>query len=87
MKPDIHPSYQPVVFGDASSGTEFLTRSTVTSTSTVQCSDRNGYPLVTVDIRRLRIRSGPGTGGWSTRGQGAAFRAQVRPLFTSPVSC
>lgn len=50
MKADIHPDYHPVVFRDSSSGTGFLTRSTITSTSTVLWSDGNTYPLVVVDI-------------------------------------
>ena len=33
MKANIHPDYHPVVFQDASTGTTFLTRSTVTSES------------------------------------------------------
>ena len=50
MKADIHPDYHPVVFQDASTGTTFLTRSTVTSDRTVQWSDGNTYPLVVVDV-------------------------------------
>ncbi len=34
MKPEIHPSYNPVVFLDTSSGTEFISRSTMTSDET-----------------------------------------------------
>jgi large subunit ribosomal protein L31 len=31
MKPGIHPEYRPVVFRDTSTGVQFLTRSTTTS--------------------------------------------------------
>lgn len=50
MKPGIHPDYHPVVFRDASTGKEFLTRSTITASATVEWSDGNVYPLVVVDI-------------------------------------
>ncbi|MFD9662028.1 type B 50S ribosomal protein L31 [Rhodococcus sp. NPDC059968] len=50
MKSDIHPNYHPVVFQDASTGTTFLTRSTVTSDRTVEWADGNTYPLVVVDV-------------------------------------
>ncbi|AWK74030.1 MULTISPECIES: type B 50S ribosomal protein L31 [Rhodococcus] len=50
MKPNIHPDYHPVVFQDASTGTTFLTRSTVTSDRTVEWADGNTYPLVVVDV-------------------------------------
>ncbi|MFT4041591.1 MAG: type B 50S ribosomal protein L31 [Gordonia sp. (in: high G+C Gram-positive bacteria)] len=50
MKPGIHPDYHPIVFRDASTGTQFLTRSTLTSSQTVQWSDGNTYPLVVVDV-------------------------------------
>ncbi|MGC4933935.1 type B 50S ribosomal protein L31 [Gordonia sp. DT30] len=50
MKPGIHPDYHPVVFRDASTGTQFCTRSTMTSATTVEWSDGNTYPLVVVDV-------------------------------------
>ncbi|WP_009478879.1 type B 50S ribosomal protein L31 [Rhodococcus sp. JVH1] len=50
MKANIHPDYHPVVFQDASTGTTFLTRSTVTSDRTTLWSDGNTYPLVVVDV-------------------------------------
>ncbi|MBC2644350.1 MULTISPECIES: type B 50S ribosomal protein L31 [unclassified Rhodococcus (in: high G+C Gram-positive bacteria)] len=50
MKPGIHPDYHPVVFQDASTGTAFLTRSTVTSDRTALWADGNTYPLVVVDV-------------------------------------
>ncbi|MFD9705094.1 type B 50S ribosomal protein L31 [Lentzea sp. NPDC059081] len=50
MKPGIHPDYHPVVFQDASTGRTFLTRSTATSSRTVEWEDGNSYPLLVVDI-------------------------------------
>lgn len=50
MKPDIHPDYHPVVIRDASTGTEFLTRSTAASDDTVTWHDGNVYPRITVDV-------------------------------------
>jgi large subunit ribosomal protein L31 len=50
MKKDIHPDYRLVVFQDTSSGTSFLTRSTIASTDTVTWDDGNEYPLAKVEI-------------------------------------
>ena len=50
MKPDIHPSYRPVVFQDTSSGEMFLTRSTIDTADTVEWTDGNTYPLAKVEI-------------------------------------
>ncbi|MEP9394297.1 type B 50S ribosomal protein L31 [Gordonia sp. VNK1] len=50
MKPGIHPDYHPVVFRDASTGKQFLTRSTIESDISVEWSDGNTYPLVVVDV-------------------------------------
>jgi large subunit ribosomal protein L31 len=53
MKPGIHPVYHPVVFQDATTGTAFLTRSTLTSAGTVEWQTPDGvcvYPLVIVDV-------------------------------------
>lgn len=53
MKPGIHPDYRPVVFKDATTGTSFLTRSTATTSQTVEWETPHGvrtYPLVVVDI-------------------------------------
>lgn len=50
MRKDIHPDYHPVVFRDAAAGFAFLTRSTVTSTTTVLWHDGQTYPVVDVDI-------------------------------------
>jgi large subunit ribosomal protein L31 len=53
MKPDIHPDYHAVVFQDATTGATFLTRSTITSTRTIEWETRTGvhsYPLVVVEV-------------------------------------
>jgi len=50
MKPDIHPTYRFVVFQDQSSGTSFLTRSTIETGETVTWEDGNTYPLVNLEI-------------------------------------
>lgn len=50
MRKAIHPPYHPVVFRDASTGDEFLTRSTATSDVTIAWSDGRTYPLITVDV-------------------------------------
>ncbi|MFE2755320.1 type B 50S ribosomal protein L31 [Actinosynnema sp. NPDC059335] len=50
MKQGIHPDYHPVVFRDQATGKAFLTRSTATSTRTIDWEDGNTYPLITVDI-------------------------------------
>ncbi|MFC4029991.1 type B 50S ribosomal protein L31 [Streptomyces polygonati] len=49
MKPDIHPAYGPVVFRDRSAGFAFLTRSTMTSATTVVWEDGRTYPVVDVE--------------------------------------
>ncbi|WP_433199049.1 type B 50S ribosomal protein L31 [Nocardia sp. CA-107356] len=50
MKTGMHPDYHPVVFEDSSTGKRFLTRSTATSTRTVEWVDGNTYPLLVVDV-------------------------------------
>ena len=50
MKRTIHPDYRPVVFQDAAADFRFLTRSTLTSTRTVEWEDGRTYPLVDVDV-------------------------------------
>ncbi len=49
MKPDIHPPYREVVFLDQSSGTTFLTRSTITTSDTTTI-DGVEYPLSKLEI-------------------------------------
>ncbi|MBJ7384981.1 MAG: type B 50S ribosomal protein L31 [Mycolicibacterium sp.] len=53
MKPGVHPDYHPVVFQDSNTGTVFLTRSTVTSSRTMEWETADGirtYPLVVVEV-------------------------------------
>lgn len=50
MKPGIHPDYHPVVFRDSSTGSEFLTRSTLTSEATTTWTDGRTYPLRVVEV-------------------------------------
>lgn len=50
MKPDIHPNYRPVVFQDTSSDFQFLTKSTIETTDTIEWDDGNTYPLAKVEI-------------------------------------
>ncbi|WP_449065271.1 type B 50S ribosomal protein L31 [Planomonospora algeriensis] len=50
MKKGIHPDYRPVVFRDPSADFAFLTRSTITSTKTVEWEDGKTYPVVDVDV-------------------------------------
>lgn len=53
MKPGIHPHYHPVVFQDANTGAVFLTRSTLTSSRTIDWKTPTGlrtYPLVVVEV-------------------------------------
>jgi large subunit ribosomal protein L31 len=49
MKPGIHPDYHPVVFQDATTGEVFITRSTITSSRTIEWQGQT-YPLVVVDV-------------------------------------
>jgi large subunit ribosomal protein L31 len=50
MKADIHPKYRPVVFQDMSSGTSFVTRSTIVTNDTVVWEDGETYPMAKVEI-------------------------------------
>ncbi|SDQ92483.1 type B 50S ribosomal protein L31 [Pseudarthrobacter chlorophenolicus] len=50
MKSDIHPKYAAVVFNDRASGTKFLTKSTVSSSKTIEWEDGNTYPVIDVEI-------------------------------------
>lgn len=49
MKSGIHPVYREVVFQDSSTGTQFLTRSTIRTEKSTEYEGRT-LPLVTVDI-------------------------------------
>lgn len=53
MRSDIHPDYHPAVFHDATTGAQFLTRSTITSSRTIEWETDAGartYPLVVVEV-------------------------------------
>ena len=49
LQKGIHPEYREVVFVDSSTGTKFLTRSTIKTEKTGEYEGKK-YPLVTVDI-------------------------------------
>lgn len=49
MKPGIHPEYRPIVFRDRSTNWTLLTRSTMTSDTTIEV-DGVEYPVVDVDV-------------------------------------
>ena len=50
MRPGIHPAYEPIVFRDKAADVAFLTRSTMTSTETIEWEDGSTYPVVDVDV-------------------------------------
>jgi large subunit ribosomal protein L31 len=50
MKKEIHPDYRPIVFYDTSSEFKFLTKSTMSSSETVEWEDGNTYPMVKVEV-------------------------------------
>jgi large subunit ribosomal protein L31 len=53
VKPGIHPDYHPVVFQDANTGKQFLTRSTLTSPRTIAWEMPDGVrelPLIVVEV-------------------------------------
>ena len=54
MKPDIHPTYGPVVFRDQTTGETFLTRSTLAGQAkrmpSITWTDGTTYPLVNADV-------------------------------------
>lgn len=49
MKPGTHPEYRPIVFRDRSTNWTLLTRSTMTSDTTIEV-DGVEYPVVDVDV-------------------------------------
>jgi large subunit ribosomal protein L31 len=49
VKKDAHPAYEPVVFRDSTTGDMFLTRSTRTSSRTVEYEGAT-YPVVDVEV-------------------------------------
>ncbi len=50
MKPAIHPPYAPVIFRDKSAGFTMLTRSTRTSSTTMDWEDGKTYPVIDVEV-------------------------------------
>jgi large subunit ribosomal protein L31 len=50
MRSGIHPDYHPVVYRDRNADYAFLTRSTATSTGTIEWTDGNTYPVIDVQI-------------------------------------
>lgn len=50
MRQGIHPEYRPVVFRDRSADLTFLTRSTATSSRTIEWTDGKTYPVIDVEI-------------------------------------
>jgi len=50
MKNNIHPQYGYVVYRDKGADSAFLTRSTATSSKTVEWTDGHTYPVLDVDI-------------------------------------
>ena len=49
MKPDIHPDYHKVLFVDSATGTEWLSRSTLTS-SEKRSIDGEDVPVIKLEI-------------------------------------
>ncbi|EGG36705.1 ribosomal protein L31 [Paenibacillus sp. HGF5] len=49
MQKGIHPTFQKVIFLDASVGFSFLSASTKTSTETMEWEDGHTYPVIRVD--------------------------------------
>ena len=77
MKPGIHPDYHPVVFRDASTGTAFLTRSTIVARDlpTVEWEDGRTYPVWDVDVSAASHPFWTGTARiMDTAGQVEKFR-------------
>ncbi len=50
MKKGIHPDYNFVVYKDVGADFSFLTRSTKTSSRSIEWTDGNKYPLIEVEI-------------------------------------
>ena len=59
MKKDIHPDYKPVVFYDTQSEFKFLTKSTMTSSETIEWEDGNTYPVIKVEVSSAFTHSIP----------------------------
>ena len=50
MKEGIHPGYRPVIFQDMTTGTRFMTRSTVHTRETTTWDDGKEYPLFKLEV-------------------------------------
>jgi large subunit ribosomal protein L31 len=50
MKPGIHPDYHPVLFQDHTTGDTLTTGSTATSSRTIEWSDGNTHPLISIYV-------------------------------------
>jgi large subunit ribosomal protein L31 len=50
MRHGIHPDYHAVVYRDKAGGLQFLTRSTATSSRTIEWEDGNTYPVIDVEV-------------------------------------
>lgn len=50
MKPNIHPTYNDVIFVDVSCDFSFLTRSTMKSKETMKWTDGKEYPVIKFEI-------------------------------------
>ncbi|MDN5754953.1 MAG: type B 50S ribosomal protein L31 [Micrococcaceae bacterium] len=50
MKSNTHPKYEAVVFNDLASGEKILTRSTRSSSKTIEWEDGKTYPVIDVEI-------------------------------------
>src|SRR5690606_17568294 len=93
MQNDIHPTYGPVVFRDASAGFTFLTRSTLAGdaasgpgrpTATIERSDGNTYPVVDVQISSASHPVWPGSARVvDTAGRVEKFRQRYAKTLTS----
>lgn len=87
MKQGIHPAYGPVVFRDRSADFAFLTRSTATSTRTVEWTDGNTYPVIDVETSSASHPFSTGTARvLDTAGRVEKFRRRygARSTATAP---
>ena len=50
VKKDLHPRYDYVVFRDKEADFAFLTRSTATSSATIEWADGHTYPVIDIQI-------------------------------------
>ena len=50
MKKGIHPDYDYVVYRDKSADFAFLTKSTATSTQTIEWEDGTTYPVIDIEV-------------------------------------